>query len=66
MIGIKVRIIKNNHIYYPQYRIWLIKKWIHFTEDQSYLGDREPILSRVSFYTKQEARNFLRKKGYKL
>ena len=69
----KVRIIKKNDAYYPQYlHIWWFgkyKKWEHFTYTMSYLicsGFAENVELEHNFKTKQEARDFLRKNGYKL
>lgn len=66
----KVRVIKIGGVYFPQRRVknifgkWSL--WRGFTYDASYLGEGEPITEVYNFKTKQEARDFLRKRGYKL
>lgn len=67
------RIVKKDTQYYPQYlNTWWFgkyKKWESFTYTMSYAicsGFAEDVKLDHKFDTRQEARNFLRRKGYRL
>lgn len=67
------RIIRRDTQYYPQYlKTWWFgkyRKWEHFTYTMSYMicsGFAENTELNHKFETMQEARDFLRKEGYKL
>ena len=69
----KVRIIKKDNMFYPQYLktsfLFRTKRWKFFEYEEPYVicrGYVDTWTCKESFKTKQEARNFLRKEGYKL